>query len=141
MQLAFSEKHSSHGTMQQLLATTKSLTFWPLSIAKYSFIQLSQLGRQWGEKCPIFETVGKGDSNPGSLDCESGILPLSYRAPQLSLGEKPTYSFSLGAYCLYLCIKIKHVYDYGFCSSTLNKAGTLLVRDTPVVGVLSLGLG
>ena len=24
----------------------------------------------------------KGDSNPGSLDCESGILPLSYRAPQ-----------------------------------------------------------
>ena len=23
----------------------------------------------------------KGDSNPGSLDCESGILPLSYRAP------------------------------------------------------------
>ena len=23
----------------------------------------------------------RGDSNPGSLDCESGILPLSYRAP------------------------------------------------------------
>ena len=23
----------------------------------------------------------KLDSNPGSLDCESGILPLSYRAP------------------------------------------------------------
>ena len=23
----------------------------------------------------------KGDSNPGSLDCESGILPLSHRAP------------------------------------------------------------
>ena len=31
--------------------------------------------------CPIFETVAKGDSNPGSLDCESGVLPLSYRAP------------------------------------------------------------
>ena len=30
---------------------------------------------------PIFETVAKGDSNPGSLDCESGIVPLSYRAP------------------------------------------------------------
>ena len=43
---------------------------------------LSQLGRQWRErKCPIFETVAKGDSNPGSLECESGILPLSYRAP------------------------------------------------------------
>ena len=26
----------------------------------------------------------KGDSNPGSLDCESGILPLSYRAPLIS---------------------------------------------------------
>ena len=38
--------------------------------------------RQWRErKCPIFDTVAKQDSNPGSLDCESGILPLSYRAP------------------------------------------------------------
>ena len=44
--------------MQQLRATTKSLTVPPLSIARYSFIQLSQLGRQWRErKCPIFETV------------------------------------------------------------------------------------
>ena len=67
---------------QQLLATTKSVTFPPLSIARYSFIQLSQLRRQWRErKCPLFETVAKGGSNPGSLDCESGILPLSYRAP------------------------------------------------------------
>ena len=68
--------------MLQLRAKTKSLTCPPLSIARYSFIQLSQLGRKWRErKCPIFETVAKGDSNPGSLDCESGILPLSYRAP------------------------------------------------------------
>ena len=51
--------------MQQLRATTKSLTCPPLSIARYSFIQLSQLGHQWRErKCPIFETVPKGDSNP-----------------------------------------------------------------------------
>ena len=49
--------------MQQLRAKTKSLTFPPLSIAWYSFIQLSQQGRQWRErKCPIFETVAKGDS-------------------------------------------------------------------------------
>ena len=69
-------------TMLQLRATTKSLILPPLSIARYSFIQLSQLGHQWGErKGPIFETVTKGDSNPGSLDCESGILPLSYHAP------------------------------------------------------------
>ena len=68
---------------QQLRAKTKSLTFPPLSIARYSFIQLGEQGRQWRErKYPTFETVPKGDSNPGSLDCESGILPLSYRAPQ-----------------------------------------------------------
>ena len=67
---------------QQLPANAKSLTFPPLSIARYSFIQLSEQGRQWRErKCPIFETVTKRDSNPCSLDCESGILPLSYRAP------------------------------------------------------------
>ena len=67
---------------QQLRAKTKSLTFPPLSIARYSFIQLSQQGHQWRErKCPIFETVAKEDSNPGSLDCESGVLPLSYRTP------------------------------------------------------------
>ena len=52
--------------MQQLRAMTKSLTFPPLSVARYSFIQLSQQGRQWRErKCPVFETVAKRDSNPG----------------------------------------------------------------------------
>ena len=74
--------------MQQLRAKVKSLTFPPL-IARYSFIHLSQLGHQWRErKCPIFETVAKEDSNPGSLDCESGILPLSYRAPEF--GASPS---------------------------------------------------
>ena len=74
---------------QQLRAKAKSLTFPPLSIARYSFIQLSEQGRRWRErKCPIFETVAKRDSNPGSLDCESDILPLSYRAPpKVSGGE------------------------------------------------------
>ena len=73
---------------QQLRAKAKSLTFPPLSIARYSFIQLSEQGRQWRErKCPIFETVTKVDSNPVSLDCESGILPLSYRAPRLKSRE------------------------------------------------------
>ena len=66
--------------MLQLRAKTNSLTCPPLSIARYSCIRLNQPGRQWRErKC--FETVAKRDSNPGSLDCESGILPLSYRAP------------------------------------------------------------
>ena len=83
----FSASPGSILAMQQLRATTKSLTFPPLSIARYSFIQLSRQGRQWREvKCPIFQTVAKGDSNPGSLDCESGILPLSYRAPSNTCG-------------------------------------------------------
>ena len=50
--------------MQQICAKTKSLTFPPLSIpvARYSFIQLSQQGRQWRErKCPIFETLKKSN--------------------------------------------------------------------------------
>ena len=57
-QLGFSGKHSSHGAITR---NDKSLTFPSLSKARYSFIQLSQLGRQWRErKCPIFETVAKG---------------------------------------------------------------------------------
>ena len=81
----FSVSPGSILAMQPLRETTKSLTFPPLSIVRYSFIQLSQQGRQWREgKCPIFQTVAKGDSNPGSLDCESGILPLSYRAPHVT---------------------------------------------------------
>ena len=51
---------------QQLRAKTKSLTFPTLSIARYSFIQLSRLGRQWRErKYQIFETVAKRDFEPG----------------------------------------------------------------------------
>ena len=35
---------------------------------------------------PNFETMAKGNSNPGSLDCESGVLPLSYRAMSMGFG-------------------------------------------------------
>ena len=52
--------------MQQLRTTTKLLTFPPLSLARYSFIHLSRLGRQWRErKLPIFETVANGGFEPG----------------------------------------------------------------------------
>ena len=79
----FSASPGSILARQQLRAKTKSLTFPPLSIARYSFIQLSRQGRQWRErKMPNLRNGSKGDSNPGSLDCESGILPLSYCAPQ-----------------------------------------------------------
>ena len=78
-QLDFSGKHSSDPAIRH---EDYSLTFPPLSITKYSFIQLSeQKERTWKErKCTNFETVAKGDSDPGSLDSESGILRLSYRA-------------------------------------------------------------
>ena len=33
---------------------------------------------------PKLRNGSKGDSNPGSPDCEFGILPLSYRAPHVS---------------------------------------------------------
>ena len=55
-QLDFSEKHSSQAANRR---EDYSLTFPPLSIARYSLIQLSELGRR-GEKNPNFETVAKG---------------------------------------------------------------------------------
>ena len=75
----YTAQYPVNWTAQSILAMQQlrndySLTFPPLSIKQ---------GRQWREqKCPIFEMVAKRDSNQGSLDCESGILPLSYRAPQ-----------------------------------------------------------
>ena len=48
-------------------------------------------------KMPTLRNGSKGDSNPGSLDCESGILPLSYRAPYLS--HSTLFSSSFG--CLH----------------------------------------
>ena len=87
---------------QQLRAKAKSLKFPTLSIARYSFTQLSQQGRQWRErKCPIFETITKRDSNPGSLDCESGILPLTYRAPVLTFPSSFFLRSALGSVLLF----------------------------------------
>ena len=55
---SFSASPGSILARQQLRAKSKSLTFPPLYVASwYSFIQLSQQGRQWRErKCTIFET-------------------------------------------------------------------------------------
>ena len=51
------------------------------------------MGRQLRErKYPIFETVAKGDSNPGSLDYESGILRTPYFIMNLWLCFKLFYS-------------------------------------------------
>ena len=44
---------------------------------------------------PNLRNGTKGDSNPGSLDCESGILPLSYRAPHVWTGVQYGDMFTL----------------------------------------------
>ena len=82
-QLDFSWKHSSHIPITR---QEHSFTFPTQSIARYSFAQLSELGRQWREKNhPNFETVAKGVFEPDSFDCESGIiLLLSCHAPLIT---------------------------------------------------------
>ena len=72
---------SSH--MLQLMREGCSYTCPPLSIVRYSFIQLSEL-----EQCRVkklaqgFNTAAQ-DSNPGSLRRESEALPLSHCAIQI----------------------------------------------------------
>ena len=67
---------SSH--MLQLMREGCSYTYPPLSIARYSFIQLSEL-----EQCRVknlahgFNTTAQ-DSSPGSLSWGSEVLPLSH---------------------------------------------------------------
>ena len=66
--------------MLQLMREGCSYTYPPLSIARYSFIQLSEL-----EQCRVkklaeaFNTAAQ-DSNPGSRSRESEALPLSHCA-------------------------------------------------------------
>ena len=68
--------------MLQLMREGCSYTYSPLSIARYSFIQLSEL-----EQCRVkklaqdFNTAAQ-DSNPGSRSRESETLPLSHCALQ-----------------------------------------------------------
>ena len=52
----------------------------PLSIARYSFIQLSELEQNTGEK-KLAQDVNNAaqDWNPGPLSRESEALPLSHR--------------------------------------------------------------
>ena len=66
--------------MLQLMREGCSYTYPPLSIARYSFIQLREL-----EQCRVntfaqgFNTAAQ-DSNPGSRSRESEALPLSHCA-------------------------------------------------------------
>ena len=68
-----------------------------------------------------------GDSNPGSLDCKSGILPLSYRAPLYCNQASDQHS-----YLLHLILR------HGITQLRLLEAG----RIHPLVRVrLSAGHG
>ena len=84
--------------MQQLRNNDYSLTFPPLSIARYTCIQLSKLGCQWRErKCPNFETVAEGIrtralsiASPAFYHCATALhkvrlLPSSSIHPKKSL--------------------------------------------------------
>ena len=76
-QLGFSGKHSSHAAIVQRQFTYTSCP--PLSIARYSFIQLSRLRRREENENILqleLRNGSKGDSTTGFHDCESGILPL-----------------------------------------------------------------
>ena len=70
----FSASLGSILAMQQL-RNDYSLTFPPLSIARYSFIQLSRLRRREVKENAQTSKRQQRGSNPGSLDFESGILP------------------------------------------------------------------
>ena len=76
-QLDICGKHSSHA---EITRKDYSLTFPAPPIARYSFIQLGGVVER--TKMCNLRNGSKGDSNTGSLDFESGILPLNYRAPQ-----------------------------------------------------------
>ena len=74
---------ASHGSIlaMQQLRNDYSLTFPSLSIARYSFIQLSRLRRREEKENEQTSKRQQRGFEPGLSHCGSGILPLSYRAP------------------------------------------------------------
>ena len=81
--------------MLQLMRKDCSYTYPPLSIARYSFIHLSEL-----EQCRVkvlsqgFNTAAQ-DSNPGPLSQESEALPPSYCILNSELLASPGCCFFL----------------------------------------------
>ena len=86
-QLDFSEKHSA---MLKLFHKYYPHTFPSLSIARCSFIQLSELGGHGENENAELQHSSKGDSNPCFLDWESSWL-------QHSSVELPCYYYTLQA--------------------------------------------
>ena len=118
----FSASLGSILAMQQL-RNDYSLTFPLLSIARYSFIQLSRLRRrEVKENAQTSKRYQRG-FEPGLLNCESGILPLSHRAPRvffyltqcllqiLSFISKYGLLNILKSFTLVLLVKIIFIYN------------------------------
>ena len=76
-QLDLSGKHSSHAAITR---EDYSLTLPPQVL----ILQLNELVRRGENGNARTLKREQMDSNPGSLDCESGILPLSYRTAHKS---------------------------------------------------------
>ncbi|KAK2178784.1 hypothetical protein NP493_530g00018 [Ridgeia piscesae] len=70
--------------MLQLMREGCSYTYPQLSIARYSFIQLSELGQCRVKKIAQCSNTAAQDSNLGSLSRESKALPLSHCALRTS---------------------------------------------------------
>ena len=69
--------------MLQLMREGWSYTYLPLSIARYSFIQLSGLEHGRVKKIAQGFNTAAQDSNPGPLSRESDALPLSHGAQDI----------------------------------------------------------
>ena len=68
--------------MLQLMCERCSYTYTPLSLARYSFIQLSEQEQYRVKKIAQGFNTAAQDSNPGSHSRESEALPLSHCALQ-----------------------------------------------------------
>ena len=71
----------------------------------YSWVNWGIVDRM---KMPKLRNGSKGDSNPGSLDRKSDILPLSYRTPQSGIFKirRPTYIASSHTYTkMHVCVR------------------------------------
>ena len=94
----FSSPLGSSSLMLQLMGEDCSFTYPPLSIARYSFLQLSELKQR---RCETFAqgfNTAAHDSNQGTLNREFEALPLShcvlqYRPTKKTVATNPRSSF------------------------------------------------
>ena len=83
----------------QLLCEDHPLAFPPLSIARYSYTQLSELGRRGENENAQSSKQQRGDSSLGSRDYESSIQLLSECAPRIASISYCTPRVASISYC------------------------------------------